>query len=248
MTLFLKPILRRFACTSFAAILTLSSAAWAQTLLNKPITSPTSGKSPTNTTLSKSASAKGAVYAVTIGEDSDDPCYMQIKYRDVATNGTQSSLTFSECDGHKVGGQMTASLPSGAFVTGARICLNSGGDKLKGIQLIGGYSDCVLGATSVSGVPSSCSGVVKISGHDYQLCNDDSPPFITVSCSTPITSFVERTNCQGSKHDQPDSDWEDVVSCQDGMVATGMKLRSIIGSGKRKMIDGVALVCDTLVK
>ena len=226
----------------------LCAGASAQTLLNKPINSSISGKSPTNKTLSKAASARGAIYAVTIGEDSDDPCYMEIKYRDVATNGTQSSVTFSECDGHKVGGQKTATLPSGAFVTGARICLNSGGDKLKGIQLIGGYGDCVLGATSVSVVPSSCSGVVKISGHDYQVCNDDSPPYITLSCSNPITSFVERTNCQGSKHDQPDGDWENVVSCQDGMVATGMKLRSINGSGKRKMIDGVALVCDTLVK
>ena len=245
----MNSLLKKLSIASVALIAAqLCAGVSAQTLLNKPITSPTSGKSPTNKTLSKAASAKGAVYAVTIGEDSDDPCFMEIKYRDIATSGTQSSLTFSECDGHKVGGQMTASLPSGAFVTGARICLNSGGDKLKGIQLIGGYGDCVLGAESVSGVPSSCSSVVKISGHDYQVCNDDSPSFITISCSTPITSFVERTNCQGSKHDQPDDDWEKIVSCQEGMVATGMKLRTINGSGKRKMIDGVALVCDTLIK
>jgi hypothetical protein len=31
------------------------------------------------------------------------------------------------------------------------------------------------------------------------------------------------------------------------MLATGMALRTIDGSGDRKMIDGVALVCDTLV-
>lgn len=45
----------------------------------------------------------------------------------------------------------------------------------------------------------------------------------------------------------PDNDWETVVLCPSKMVATGMKLRTIDGSGKRKMIDGVALVCNPLV-
>lgn len=237
---------------AFLSIICLSLAvpareATAQRLAGKPTTSDTSGKSPTNRTLSKAASANGVLFAVTIGEDSDDPCHMEIKYQDVATRAAQSTLKLSECAGHKVGDLLTASLPSGVFVTGVRICLNSGRDKLKGIQLIGGFGDCVLGAESYNGVPASCSSVVKISGHDYRLCNDDSPSFITVSCSTPITDFVERPNCQGSKHDQPDSDWEKVVSCPPRTVATGMKLRTIDGSGDRKMINGVALVCDTLI-
>jgi hypothetical protein len=218
-----------------------------QHLLNKSVPTATSGKAPTNKTLTKAASENDAVYAVTIGEDSDDPCYMEIKYRDVATQGTQSSLKFSECAGHKVGDLLTASLPNGAFATGVRICLNSAGDKLKGIQLIGGYDDCVLGAESISGIPNSCSSVHNYSGIEYRVCDPDSPPYVTVSCSIPLTKFVERPNCRGSKHDEPDNDWEQVVSCPAKMVATGMKLRTIDGSGKRKMIDGVALVCDTLV-
>jgi hypothetical protein len=31
------------------------------------------------------------------------------------------------------------------------------------------------------------------------------------------------------------------------MLAIGMTLRTMDGSGDRKMIDGIALVCDTLV-
>jgi hypothetical protein len=225
-----------------------ADVAAAQHLLNRPVSSATSGKTPTNKTLTKAASANGAVYAVTIGEDTDDPCYMEIKYRDVATQGTQSSLKFSECDGHKVGDLLTPSLPSGAFATGVRICLNSGGDKLKGIQLIGGYDDCLLGAESISGIPNSCSSVHNYSGIEYRVCDTDSHPFVTVSCNLPLTSFVERPNCRGLKHDEPDNDWEKVVSCPSSrMVATGMKLRTINGSGNRKMIAGVALVCDTLV-
>lgn len=231
-------------CLSLAG---LADVAAAQHLSDKSVPSATSGKAPTNRTLTKAASANGAIYAVTIGEDSDDPCYMEIKYRDVATRGTQSSLKFSECDGHKVGDLLTASLPSGAFATGVRICLNSAGDKLKGIQLIGGYDACVLGAESVSGVPNSCSSVQSFSGIEYRVCDPNSPPYVTISCSVAITSFVERPNCQGSKRDVPDADWEKVVSCPSKMVATGMKLRTIDGSGKRKMINGVALVCNPLV-
>lgn len=218
-----------------------------QHLANRPVPSATSGKAPTNKTLTKEAWANDAIYGVTIGEDSDDPCYMQIKYRDLATLETQSSLIFSGCAGHKVGDLLTASLPRGVFATGVRICLNSASDKLKGIQLIGAYDDCVLGAESVSRVPNSCSSVHSYSGIEYRVCDPDSPPFVTVSCNIPVTSFRERPNCQGSRHDEPDNDWEKVVSCPPRMVATGMKLRTIDGSGKRTMIDGVALECDTLV-
>ncbi|SEA03908.1 hypothetical protein SAMN05216403_10210 [Nitrosospira multiformis ATCC 25196] len=89
----------------------------------------TSGKTPTNRTLAKAASPNGSIYGVTIGEDSDDPCYMEIKYRDVATWEAQPSLKFSECAGHKIGDQLTPLLPSGAFVTGVQICMNSARNK-----------------------------------------------------------------------------------------------------------------------
>ena len=57
-----------------------------QHLSDHPVPTSTSGKTPKNRTLAKAAAANGAIYGVTIGEDSDDPCYMEIKYRDVATS------------------------------------------------------------------------------------------------------------------------------------------------------------------
>jgi hypothetical protein len=214
-------------------------------LLNKPVPTLTSGKAPTNKTLTKAASANGAIYGVTIGEDTDDPCYMEIKYRDVATQEAQTSLKFSECAGHKVEDPLTPSLPSGAFVTGVQICLNSAGNKMKGIELIGNYDACILGAETVTVAVPPCTPTSG--GVEYNICDPDAPAFKTVSCDRSLTSFVKRPHCPGPRREPPDEDWEREVSCPAGMVATGMKLRTIDGSGDRKMIDGVALVCDTLV-
>jgi hypothetical protein len=216
-----------------------------QHLSDHPVPTSTSGKAPTNKTLTKAASANGAIYGVTIGEDTDDPCYMEIKYRDVATQEAQTSLKFSECAGHKVGDPLTPSLPSGAFVTGVQICLNSAGNKLKGIELIGNYDACILGAETVTVAVPPCTPTSG--GVEYNICDPDAPAFKTVSCDRSLTSFVKRPHCPGPRREPPNEDWEKEVSCPAKMVATGMKLRTIDGSGDRKMIDGVALVCDTLV-
>lgn len=216
-----------------------------QHLSDHPVSTSTSGKAPTNKTLTKAASANGAIYGVTIGEDTDDPCYMEIKYRDVATQEAQTSLKFSECAGHKVGDPLTPSLPSGAFVTGVQICLNSAGNKLKGIELIGNYDACILGAETITVAVPPCTPTSG--GVEYNICDPDAPAFKTVSCDRSLTSFVKRPHCPGPRRKPPDEDWEREVSCPARMVATGMKLRTIDGSGDRKMIDGVALVCDTLV-
>ena len=215
-----------------------------QHLSDHPVPTSTSGKAPTNRTLTKAASANGAIYGVTIGEDTDDPCYMEIKYRDVATQKAQTSLKFSECAGHKVGDPLTPSLPSGAFVTGVQICLNSAGNKLKGIELIGNYDACILGAETVTVAVPPCTPTSA--GVEYNICDPDAPAFKTVSCDRSLTSFIKRPHCR-PRREPPDEDWEREVSCPAGMVATGMKLRTIDGSGNRKMIDGIALVCDTLV-
>jgi hypothetical protein len=226
-------------CASFAS---------ADHLTSSTGSSGTSGISPTNRTLAKSYTENDAIYGVTIGEDSDEPCYLQVKYRDVGTGATQSSLTFNECDGHKVGDLKTAALPGGAHVTGVRICLNSDRDRLKGIQLIGGYSDCILGEESVTLSMPDCSNVVNLSGVEYRTCTTSGPSYRTMSCGLPLTSWVERPNCPGSKYNAPDNTWERVVSCPDKMVATGMKLRTTNGDGDRLGIDGVALDCRTLIE
>ena len=240
------------ALVSRAAMMTVAMTCWATLACAEHLTSnvgssDTSGRSPTNKTLTKSYTENDAIYGVTIGEDSDEPCYLQIKYRDVNSASTAGSLTFNECDGHKVGDLKTASLPGGAHVTGVRICLNSDRNRLKGIQLIGGYGDCVKGAESVTVSMPDCSSVVNINGLDYRTCSTGGPSYRTLSCGLPLTDWVERPNCPGSKYDIPDSTWEKVVSCPDKMVAVGMKLRTTNGDGDRLGIDGIALDCRLLV-
>ena len=235
-----------------AALMTVAMTCWASLACAEHLTSnvgssDTSGRSPTNKTLTKSYTENDAIYGVTIGEDSDEPCYLQIKYRDVNSGATAGSLTFNECDGHKVGDLRTASLPGGAHVTGVRICLNSDRNRLKGIQVIGGYGDCVR-APRVSPCPCRTAAAWSIYPvSTIALARPGGPSYRTLSCGMPLTAWVERPNCPGSKYDIPDSTWEKVVSCPDKMVAIGMKLRTTNGDGDRLGIDGVALDCRMLV-
>ena len=214
-------------------------------LRGKPTNSEYSGRDASGkATLERSFSENDAIYSVVAGEDSDDPCYLQVKFRDVTT-GAGTVATYDECGGHREADLETLSLPDGAFVTGVRVCLNSSEDKIKGIQLIGNYGGCILGAASVTVVPAGCSSVIKISGHDYRLCNTDQPAYITRSCSSGIDPHFERNNCVGTKRG-PDSDWEKTVKCPSGHVATGMKLNTRAGSGSRRMYNGISLVCYEL--
>ena len=211
-------------------------------LRGKPSNTDYSGRDASRkTTIEKSFSDNDAIYGIVAAEDRNDPCYLQINFRDVTTGAT-SSRTYNECDGNREGDRETLSMPDGGFVTGVRVCLNKDGDKIKGIQLIGSYGGCLLGADSVSVVPPGCSSVVKISGHEYRLCNTDQPTYVTRSCSTEIADDFERNNCVGTKKG-PDSDWEKKVTCPPGHVATGFKLNTREGGGNRRMYNGISLVC-----
>jgi hypothetical protein len=222
-------------------------------LTGSPSTTAFSGRGGANRTLSKSASMNDAIYGVEIAERSDDPCFLRIKYRDVASGAEGSSLRFAECsDNNNNEGTSDSrrgvSLPSGAFVTGVRICLNADRDKMKGIQLLGRYGGCLLGQEKVYVAPAACSPVFKVSGHEYRLCNTDQPNYVGLDCSqtsTSVSDHYERTNCPGTK-EGPDRDWETRVSCPDLMVATGMKLSTRQSGGGREMIDGIALECHRL--
>ncbi|MCP5244560.1 MAG: hypothetical protein H6937_00775 [Burkholderiales bacterium] len=212
-------------------------------LRGKPSNTEFSGKDASQkATVEKSFSDNDAIYGIVAGEDTNDPCYLKVNFRDVTTGAT-SSKSYNECDGHKEGDLETLTLPDGAFATGVRVCLNNDEDKIKGIQLIGNYGGCLLGAESVSVVPPDCSPPIKISGHDYQLCNTDQPAYITRSCNTEIGPSFERANCVGTNTGKPDSDWKKTVKCPPGQVATGMKLNTRAGSGNRRMYNGISLVC-----
>lgn len=219
----------------------ICGVAVAQSLVAPAVTTAISGKGPTTDSFIKEPSTGMALQSIQFGEDSDDPCFFKMSYRHVKT-GAVSTQTYDRCDGKSPGDLRLVKLPDGAHVTGARICLNSDGNKIKGVQLIGGYQGCVLGAASVTVTPNECSQVKNYSGVDYRLCSTGDPKPITISCSTPITAFYERPNCKGSDG-PPDSDWSAVVSCGPRTVATGVKLRSIAGSGDRKMASGLALTC-----
>jgi len=210
-----------------------------------------SGHAGTDRTLSKSASANDAIFAVEVAERSDDPCFFKARYRDVATGAEESSLRFASCsDNNNNEGtndsRKTVSLPADSFVTGVRICLNADRDKMKGIQLLGRLGGCLLGSDTITGISGDCTQVVKVSGHDYRTCG--SPTFIELECDDPalsLSAFMERTNCPGSKNG-PDGDWESQVSCPAQMVATGMRLSTRSSGGGRTMIDGIALDCVRL--
>ena len=214
-------------------------------------TTAVSGVGGTNRTLSKASSTNQAIYGAEMSERSDDPCFLRLKYRNVATGSVGSSLDFAECDDNnndegKDISRRYLSLPAGTFVTGARICLNSGGDKLKGLQLIGGYGACFLGEEKVYGVAAPCSRVFKAGGQEYRICDPDQPNYVTLDCRTAgVSDHFERTNCPGADGG-PDADWERVVSCPDRMAATGMKLSTRDSGGGGTMIDGIALVCHRM--
>jgi len=129
-----------------------------------------------------------------------------------------------------------------------RVCLNNDRDKIKGVQLFGGYGGCILGATSVTVQPTGCSQVLFQSGHEQRVRNTDPPNYVTYQCSSGSVSptpFFERTNCVGD-NDGPDADWESPMHCPNGMVAVGMRLSTRPGGKERRMIDGIALDCSPL--
>jgi hypothetical protein len=109
-----------------------------------------SGRTGTNRTLSKPASDNDTLFGVEISERSDDPCFLKARYRDVATGAETSSLRFAACSDNNNNEGTNSSrkvviLSEGFFVNAVRICLSSDRDKMKGIQLLGTYEDCILG-------------------------------------------------------------------------------------------------------
>lgn len=242
---------------SITTVLCLSLVSYGNTVLAKndlrggSTTTAYSGKDKSKkSSFTKPESDNDAIFAVEMGERSDDPCYLKMKFRDVET-GTESAKTYNECSGNEKS-LKTISLPKGSFITGVRVCLNSAEDKIKGIQLIGNYEACITGADTVTLELAPCSSVIDTGSHDYRLCSNDGPTYKTVSCNSLGTykpdPYYERTNCQGDKDKNgPDNDWETTVYCPSRQVATGMKLNTREGGGNRRMFNGIALVCTTML-
>jgi hypothetical protein len=252
-------------CNILASAFLASGVAVAQTpfgLNDKTVTTDFSGKSGSEKhDLSKSYSANGAITGLAWDEDGDDPCYLQLKYVDVTTRQSQDPIQFTHCsgkNGEPKEGVATArrdiNLTGGRMATGVRVVLNKDGDKIKGIQLLGNFGECVNGAKEFTLAVSDCSSVFGVANYppsslEYRLCNTgNQPSSITVSCSdSRVRSdpWFERTNAVGGKNG-PDSDWDKTVSCPDGMVATGMRMNVRDSNGDREMFNGLALECNAL--
>jgi hypothetical protein len=252
-------------CNVLVSTFLMSGPAAAQApvgLNDKTVTTDFSGKSGSEKRdLSKSYSANGAITGLTADEDGDDPCYLQLKYVDVTTRQLQNSIEFAHCsgkNGQPKDGAATArrdiGLTGGRLATGVRVVLNKDGDKIKGIQLLGNFGECVNGSKDFTLAVSDCSSVFGAAPYrpdtlEYRLCNTGSQPSnITVSCSDSRVKsdpWFERTNAVGAK-EGPDSDWDKTVSCPQGMVATGMQMNVKDSNGDRQMFNGLALECNEL--
>ena len=223
--------------------------------LTGPVTPTTmSGIGGHNNVLSKPESIQASLVGVRISEKSDEPCFLEARYRDVQTSERLTPLSFTKCSDKSSKREGNASthriveLPPETHTIGVRICLNNKRERLKGIQLIGSYESCVQGER-VTLVPQDCSRVFKQGSMEYRLCNTgQTPAYKEVACSSSaarVERHYERNNCPGTKRG-PDSDWEREVFCPSGMVATGMRLGTRAGGGDRRLIDGVGLECRTL--
>ena len=74
------------------------------------------------------------------GEKSDEPCRIAHFSRDMNAANPDESRSYEDidrCDGYGGGADKRVKLGGGAFVTGLRVCLNGGEDRVKGIQLKG---------------------------------------------------------------------------------------------------------------
>ncbi|MCB9649634.1 MAG: hypothetical protein H6730_24010 [Deltaproteobacteria bacterium] len=209
-------------------------------ITSNPTTTNWSGNGGTRVVdLDRAVTTGDALVGVTAGERSDDPCFLKALFEDV-DGGAASDRTYNNCDGAE-GSLKTARLPDGYFVTGVRTCLNSAGDKVKGIQVLGKPLSCIRDpSSSVEEVVENCHS--QIVGHlEFNHCD---PFVITVPCSeTELGPFFERTNCQGS-NSGPDADWETIRRCPVGKVATSLTLHERDGGGNRDMFDGLRMVCN----
>lgn len=235
----------------FTILFLASTPTWAQ-LTGTATTTLFSGHSGATHSISRSAASNDAIYSLTFGEESDDPCYLEAEYRDMGTGLFAGSSFFKQCsdadgDGNSAS-RLTVTLNPGTVATGIRICLN--GNKMKGLELIGRYGGCLMGEDNIFLAPAECTDPIRFSwifSVEYRLCGGTGTG-TEVDCASASArrhDYEERDNCPGLKLG-PDADWEKEVLCPAGKVVTGLQLSTSPGGGSRKMIDGIALECTTL--
>lgn len=217
-----------------------------------------SGRRGAETVLAQSPPSDFAVVGIQSAERSDDPCFLEVRYRHVET-GEEIQEVFAACADRSDGRGKRASikefnLPDFQWAVGARVCMNRDRTKIKGMQLIGDYENCILGAETIE-VPAPCSRNFRAGGSDQGIpCLDpeDRSRVELICGDTSLNrgfgTFFERRNCPGRKVASlpDDENWEREVFCPDGYVASGVQLSTAAGGGDRRMINGVGLHCREL--
>ena len=219
-------------------------------LEGEPASTGFSGYGGAELTLSKPVSENDAIFGVEMAERNDDPCFLRLRYRDVTTGEERSSKYFAECDDNnsdrgRDASRISATLPADMVVTGASICLNTQRDKLKGLELRAKFRECVRGENTANVSLEQCASVFRQGSMEYRLCMTGHPRYNALSCSSSrstINRYFERPACRGTNRG-PDSDWEQIIECPEGSVATGFKVSTRSSDGERVLIDGLALEC-----
>ena len=236
--------------TTFLLACSAYSGMAADQLTGEAVATSFTGNGGAILTLNKLPAENDAIFGVEIAERGDDPCFIRLRYRDITTGEERYSRTLAACDDNNANRGMDSSrvgvaLPADMVVTGASICLNPKRDKMKGIELRASLRDCVRGESTATIEVDQCGSVFRQGSMEYNLCSSGHRGYRELSCSSSssvIRRYVERPDCRGTNRG-PDADWEKVINCPPGTVATGFKLSTRSSHGDRIMIDGLALEC-----
>ena len=183
-----------------------------------------SGGEGSDRILRRNVSENRALTGLVLAERSDDPCHLTTRFRRISNNqffaGTGGMFDCGGSDGTGTNrSREQIDLPANFFATGVRVCLNNGGDKIKGVELGGIRRDCIgMGVPELQANPS---------------------------CRTHV--FFERRNCVGSDSGLPDQDWVAAATCPLQHYAIGVQLSTRASGGNRRMIDGIGLKCARVI-
>ena len=225
-------LMRGFAIAGLVLGLTASASVHAQSLqgpiqnsVDQDGSGANSGGEGSNRILRRNVSENRALTGLVLAERSDDPCHLTTRFRRISNNqffaGTGGMFDCGGSDGTGTNrSREQIDLPTNYFAEGVRVCLNSAGTKIKGVQIIGTRIDCI-----------------NLSVPDQQA---------DPTCKA--FAHFERRNCVGSDSGLPDADWVAAAACPLQHYAIGVQLSTRAGGGNRRMIDGIGLKCGRVVQ
>lgn len=98
-------------------------------------TTQRTGKSGSTTTVSPGGDYQG-LYEIRMWEDGDVPCKLTAKSRHLNTYSGKSA-TSNKCRGSAKSEKSVSFTDSNTYINGVNVCLNSKGDRIKGVKIFG---------------------------------------------------------------------------------------------------------------